>query len=128
MGDLAPGFLADVVVLGLAEGDGVLWEVGEVDEERAELVVGGAGGGFESLGLRFEGVGLLADGGGVGAFAFELAELGRKGVALGFEGFSLGDGGAALGVQSGEVGEGRGVSAAGAQFFFYLREIGPHES
>jgi len=68
--------------------------------------------------LGFEAVRLLADGGGVGAFALEFAKLGGEGVALGFEGFGFGDGGAALGVEGGEVGEDRGVCPAGAEFFF----------
>ena len=122
----APGFFYGVGALVGADGDDVLGEVGDGLQDGAKLVVGGGGGGFEGVGLGFELGELGGEGGGVAAFALELAEVGGELVALGFEGFGLGDGVAAAGVDGGEIAEdGCGVSVAGAEFLFDEGQVGP---
>ena len=80
--------------------------------------------GFEGVELGLEVGELGGEGGGVAAFALELAEVGGERVALGFEGFGLGDGVAAVAVDGVEVAEDDGgVGSAGAQFFFYKGKI-----
>ena len=94
----------------------------------AELLVGGGSGGFEGVGLGLEVGELRGEGGGVAAFALELAEVGGEGVALSLEGFGLGNGVAAARVYSGEIAEdGGGVHVAGAEFLFDEGQIGPHK-
>ena len=121
-----PDFFDGVGALGGADGDGVLGQVGDGLHQFAELVVGGGGGGFERVGLGLEVGELGGEGGGVAAFALELAEVGGELVALGLEGFGLGDGFAAARVDSGEIAEdGGGVHVAGAEFLFDEGQIGP---
>ena len=77
-GLLAPDFLDGVVEFGGADGDGVLRQIGDGLHEFAELVVGCCCVGFEGVGLGFEVGELGGEGGGVTAFALELAEVLRE--------------------------------------------------
>ena len=113
-------------MLVLADGDGVLGEVGDGLHDGAEAVVGLGGGGFEGVDLGFELAGLVGQGGGVGAVAAELGEVLGELVALGFEGLELGDGVAAGAVDGGEVAEGDGgVGATGTELLFNQGQIRP---
>jgi hypothetical protein len=74
-GRRAPDFFDGVVVLGGADGDGGLGQVGDGLEDGAELVVGGRRGGFENLGLVFLRGEFLSKLGGVFTLALEFAEF-----------------------------------------------------
>jgi len=123
--DLVPDFGDEVGVLVRACGDGVLGQVGDVLEQRAELLVGCAGGGFEGFALGLEFGELGGERGGVGALALELAEVGGELVALGLEGLGLGDGVAAAGVDGGELAEDWAGSMLRARSFSSTRERFP---
>ncbi len=115
-------------MLGATEGDGVVGEVGDGLEDLAEAVVGGEGCGFEGLELGFEGAGLVGEGGGVCSGATEGGDLFGELVAMGLEGLGASDGVAAVAVDGVEVAEDDGwVCSAGAQFFFYQRQVGTDE-
>ena len=125
---LAPGLFLAIAVLVLADGDGVLGQVGQRLHDLAQTVVGGGCGCFERLHLGLECAGLLGLGGGVRAFAAELRDLFGELVALGLQGLDLRDGLAPLAVDGGEISErDGGIHAPGAQFFFDKGQIGPHK-
>jgi len=126
-GDLAPGLLDDVVVLGGAGGDGVVRKVGEGLEELAKTEVGIGRTGFELLSFLFEGGGLCSNESDVAAIALDATELGGKGIALGLEGLSFGDGRTPCCIEIGKSLEEARVYATQTEFFFDQREIRPHK-
>ena len=99
----APGLFELVGVLVLADGDGVVGQVGKLLEECSHLEIGFDCAGLEGGDAVFEGGRLECYGGRVFAFAFEATDLLRESVALGLEGLDLSDSGAACGVELGEI-------------------------
>ena len=102
-------------------------DVGDAGEELLELVIGRGD-------VFIEGGDLIGDGadgglqfGGVGAGAFERADLLGFGVLVGFELLGLRDGGAAFAVEVAEAVERKGA-AAGGEAFGDLIEMGTEES
>ncbi len=126
--DFAPGHFTDVVVLGAADGDAVLGQVGQGFEQGTEPEVERGGSGFERVGPGFQVGRLGADRRGVGAGTLEAAELLGERVALRFQGLGFGDRGAAVGVELGKTLDQGGVCSAGAKFFRDKREIGTQKA
>jgi hypothetical protein len=115
-------------VLGLADWDAGLGQVGERLHQLAQTLVGGRGGLFECVRRGLELAGLLGQGGGVGSGFAHRLDLRGQAVAFRVQSFELRDGRAALLVDGMEVAQqSGGIGPAGTQFFFDQFKVGTYE-
>ena len=113
-----------VVVFGLADGDGLVGDVGDAGQQFLELLVDRVHLFIERGDLVGDGAHCLLPLGGVGAFALELADLDALLVLARFELFGFGNGGPALLVQGAEAIQ-IDRAAAGRQAFRNSLEVAP---